>query len=71
MIGAVVVLVLAGLMLPIAMLIAAIVVDFVIATTILFQVWHDDWVPPLIRAGSTTWARFRTRRFHSRLKHAH
>lgn len=43
MIGAAVILVLCGLMFPIAMLLAALFFDALVVTWALFQVWHDHW----------------------------
>ena len=55
MIGAAVVLVLGGLVIPITMLLAALVFDVCVVLWVLFHVWHDDWAP---RAGHLVSAPF-------------
>jgi hypothetical protein len=47
MIGAAVVLVLSGMVFPIAMLLMAILFDFLLVTWALYHLWHDDWSPRL------------------------
>jgi hypothetical protein len=59
MIGAAVVLVLAGLMVPILLLLGAIVVDFFVVSWVLFHTWHDDRSPrrPGVATGTASRAR--------------
>lgn len=50
MAGAAVVLVLAGLALPITMLLAALVFDAFMVAWIAYEFWHDHWGPRLVRS---------------------
>lgn len=47
MIGTAVVLVLTGMVFPIAMLLLAILFDFLLVTWVLYHLWHDHWFPRL------------------------
>jgi len=49
MFGAAVVIVLAGMLIPISMLVAAIVFDAGVVAWLVFQEWHDHWSPGLAR----------------------
>ena len=61
MIGAAVVLVLAGLTVPIAMVLAALVFDALFLAWMAFEFWHDEWQPRIARGlkhvASATWHR--------------
>jgi len=49
MFGAAVVIVLAGMLIPISMLVAAIVFDAAVVAWVVFHEWHDHWSPRLAR----------------------
>lgn len=49
MIGAAVVIVLAGMVIPILMLLGAVLFDLGLVTWVLFHEWHDHWSPRLVR----------------------
>ena len=48
--GAAVVLVLAGLLIPISLLVLAVIFDAVVVVWALFRAWHDNWSPRIERA---------------------
>jgi hypothetical protein len=54
MFGAAVVIVLAGMLIPISMLVAAIVFDAAVVAWVVFQEWHDHWSPRLARLAQRT-----------------
>ena len=58
MIGAAVVIVLAGMLIPISMLLAALVFDAGVVAWMAFQEWHDHWSPALIRLAKGGSAKF-------------
>jgi hypothetical protein len=48
--GAAVVLVLAGLLIPISLGLLAVIFDAVVVVWALFRQWHDNWSPRIMRA---------------------
>jgi hypothetical protein len=60
MIGAAVVLFLGGLVFPITLLVAALLIDVVVAMWVLFRMSHDHWWPELLAGVSRASRRVRS-----------
>jgi len=67
MIGAAIVLVLGGLVVPITLLLVAAAVDASVVVWVLLHEWHDHWAPRLGRAVARPVARWRQ---HATARHA-
>ena len=55
MMGALTVLILASLVVPIIMLVLALVFDAFLATWVAYEFWHDEWRPNMSRSLKHGW----------------
>ena len=73
MIGALLVGMLVGLVLPITMLLGALLFDVVIVLWVAFRLWHDDVSPRLTRLAGRSWLAVGhlVRPHRAAIRHAH